>query len=156
MLFGTLAGQLLQSGRTIEDKASWMFFSGNLLLFGGLMLSTWMPINKKLWTSSFTLFMAGLDFTLFAFFLWCADERGWGRCFRPMVIMGMNAIAVYMASELVDTLLSVLGWREVIYKNLFLAIASPLNASLLYAVVFMLSMYAIAYVLYKRKIFLKA
>jgi hypothetical protein len=38
-LFGTLAGQLLQAKRSMEEKAAWMFLAGNCLLFAGLMLS---------------------------------------------------------------------------------------------------------------------
>jgi len=62
----------------------------------------------------------------------------------------MNAITVYMASELVDSALSELHWRSPIYATVFAPLASPYNASLLFAVAYMLLMYLIAYVLWRR------
>ena len=156
MLLGIMAGHVLRLKRSLLGKIGLMAAIGAGLMIAGYIVDIWLPINKKLWTSSFALVMAGLDFILLALFLWCGDVRGWSKVFRPAVIMGMNAIAVYMASELVDTALSVLGWREAIYRSLFVPLASPVNASLLFATIFMLLMYGIAYLLYKRNIFIRA
>ena len=71
------------------------------------------------------------------------------------MIIGMNSIAVYMASEMVQEILRMLGWQGPLYQTLFVPFASPYNASLLYAVVYMLLMYAIAYVMYRRGWFLR-
>ena len=75
---------------------------------------------------------------------------GWRRAVKPLVIMGMNAIAVYMASELVDAALSELHWRGRIYSALFGWIESPYNASLAFAVSYMLAMWLIAWVMWRR------
>ena len=53
----------------------WLLLIGAALLAAGLVCNLWLPINKKLWTSSFALFMAGLDFVLFAGFAWVVDVR---------------------------------------------------------------------------------
>ena len=55
----------------------WLFVTGSLLLAAGLICTAWLPINKKLWTDSFSLFMAGLDFIVFAIFAWFIDGLGW-------------------------------------------------------------------------------
>ena len=57
--------------------------------------------------------MAGCDFVIFAGFVWLIDGRGYQRYVKPLMIMGMNAIAVYMASELIETVLGTvrLKWR---------------------------------------------
>ena len=100
--------------------------------------------------------MAGLDFQIFAMFLWLVDGVGYKRAVKPLVILGMNAIAVYMASELVDQVLSARRiLREWIFTHLFAPLASPINASLLYAIAYVLLMYAIAYVMYRRGWFLR-
>jgi predicted acyltransferase len=121
-----------------------------------------MPINKKLWTSSFSLFMAGLDFVLLAMILWLVDGRGFERYVRPLVIMGMNAIAVYMASELLAEILGTVQFgsgggavslHTWIYEHWFAPLASPVNASLLYAVIYTLLMYLIAYGMYRKRWF---
>ena len=152
-LFGVMAGHLLRVQRQLTERVTWMFFSGNALIALGLVCSIWLPINKKLWTSSFSLFMGGLDFVLFAMFIWLFDHLGYQRYVRPAVIMGMNSIAVYMASELGDELLSVTGWHTSIYRAVFVPNFSPANASLFYAAAYVLLMYAIAYTMYRRKWF---
>jgi predicted acyltransferase len=154
-LLGVLAGHILKTGFHIDSRARKLALIGAGLIACGLMLNSWHPINKKLWTSSFTLFMAGFDFVLFAAMLWLIDHRRIVRPFRPFAILGMNAIAIYMTSELLITLLDLIGGREAIYRNVFLALASPVNASFLFALVYSLLHLALAYLLYRRGWFLR-
>jgi predicted acyltransferase len=160
-LFGILCGHIIRLRRTLPEKMTYLFVAGNLLITVGLICNTWLPINKKLWTSSFSLFMAGLDFVIFAICVWAIDSAGYKRIVRPFVIMGMNAITVYMASELVEEILSVVhvgsgvSLRSWIYSTFFAPLASPINASLLYAVAYTLLMFLIAYGMYRRKWFLR-
>ena len=88
-------------------------------------------------------------------FAWVVDVRGWQRPVRPFVILGMNAIAVYMVSELLETQLRVMRWRDAIYGRVFAPLASPINASLLYALAYTSLMFVVAWVLYRRQWFLK-
>lgn len=97
--------------------------------------------------------MGGLDFVLLAMFIWLVDHLGYQRYVRPFVIIGMNSIAVYMVSELGDTFLGATGWHESVYNAVFAHLASPANASLLYAIAYVLIMYAIACFMYRRKWF---
>ena len=154
-LFGVMAGHLLRARRTLAETCTWLFLAGNLLITLGLICNTWLPINKKLWTSSFSLFMAGLDFSIFAICIWCIDGLGYKRFTRPFVILGMNAIAVYMASEMVEEILWTFHWRAAIYQHLFAPLASPYNASLLYALAYLAVMYGIAFVMYRRGWFVR-
>ncbi len=162
-LFGILAGHLLRLKKELSERTTWMFLLGNLLIAAGLICDIWLPINKKIWTSSFALFMAGLDFVLLAMFVWVVDGLGYKRAVKPLVIMGMNAIAIYMASEFAAELLG-LRWMTAsgpvsvhswFYQNVLLPVASPQNASLLYAMSFVGLMFLIAYGLYRRRWFLK-
>jgi predicted acyltransferase len=125
------------------------------LIAADLIWNLWLPINKKLWTSSFALFMAGIDFVLFAAFAWAVDVRGWQRPVRPFVILGMNAIAVYMVSELLETQLRVMRCATRSICRVFAPLASPINASLMYALAYTLLMFVVAWVLYRRQWFLK-
>lgn len=163
-LFGILCGHLLRMKRDLAERTVWLFFAGNLLLALGLVFDTWLPINKKLWTTSFSVFMAGLDFVVFAIFIWIVDRLGYKKAVRPFVILGMNAIAIYMASEMIDVILHFIRWgtppavmslRTWIYNTLFAPLASPINASLLYAIAYVLLMFAIAYAMYRRRWFWK-
>jgi predicted acyltransferase len=154
-LFGVLAGHLLRLRRDLAERTTWMFVAGSFLLLAGLISNAWLPINKKLWTDSFCLFMAGLDFTVFAIFLWIIDRQGWRRPVQPLVIFGMNSIAIYMASEGFAELLDGASLQQPIYRTVFVPLASPANASLMYSLAFVAAMYVVAYFLYRRGWFLR-
>jgi predicted acyltransferase len=163
-LFGILAGHVLRMKRTLPERTTIMFLAGNALIALGLICDIWLPINKKLWTSSFSLFMAGLDFVLLAFFVYFVDGQGYKRVAKPAVIMGMNAITVYMLSELLAIILSVIHWgkgatatslQTWLYKTCFAPLASPYNASLLWAIAFTLLMYVAAYAMYRKQWFIR-
>ena len=164
VLFGIMAGQILRLDRTLTRRTAWLLAVGGVLIAAGLICHTWLPINKKLWTSSFALFMAGLDFVIFAIMVWWVDIRGHARLMKPLVIMGMNAITVYLVSELLEVLLNAVHFsagghtitvREWLFETLFAPLASPVNASLLYAIAYTLLMYAVAYVMYRRRWFVR-
>ena len=155
ILFGILAGHILRLDLTLGRRTQRLLAIGALLLAAGLLCNIWLPINKKLWTDSFALFIAGLDFLIFAAFLWLIDGLGVKRPVKPLVIMGMNAIAVYLASEFLDEALGATGLHRWLFTHLFAWPASPYNASLLYAVAYVLVMYLIAYALYCRNWFLR-
>ena len=111
----------------------------------------WLPINKKIWTSSFAIFMAGLDCMIYAVTAWLVDERGWRTPVKPLVTLGMNSIAVYVAAELLDTLLYMADVRDAIYETAFV----PFASALLYACAYTLVMVGLAWVLYRRRIFIR-
>jgi len=154
-LLGVLAGQIVRLKRSLAERTVWLFLAGNLLIAAGLICNQWLPINKKLWTSSFTFFMAGLDFVAFAICLWLVDELGWKRITEPFVILGRNAIAIYMVSELLAETLSSLHWQKPLYQALFASWASPINASLLWAISYTLLMFLVAWFMNRRGWFLR-
>lgn len=148
-LLGVLAGRLIQAPRRL-------LIVGAALIAAGLLMDPLLPINKKLWTPSFTLLMAGLDFVLLSGLIWLADIRQNAALFRPAMIMGRNAIALYLASEFIEIILNHMQWKRPIYEAVFLPLASPMNASLLYAMTYTLLHLALAYFLYKRNLFFRA
>ncbi len=160
VLFGIFAGHLLRTAKTAAEKTAWMFVAGNLLLFAGVVLSPWMPINKNLWTVSYALFTAGMAFDVFALAYWVVDVLGRRRWAYPFTVFGMNALAIYVAA---GGLARVLGLIQVgdaslqrwIFLHVFAPLAAPVNASLLYALAFVAVMYLAAWVLYLRRWFIK-
>jgi predicted acyltransferase len=155
-LFGVMAGHIIGAkSKALVERIAALFTVGNLLIGAGLIANIWLPINKKLWTSSFALFMGGLDFVLLALSLWFIDYWGRQRFAKPFVILGLNSIAIYMASELVDEFFDATGVHHAVYQ-MFTAVASPVNASLLYAISYVGLMFAIAYGMYRKKWFVRA
>ncbi|MGO9242211.1 MAG: acyltransferase family protein [Bryobacteraceae bacterium] len=163
-LFGVLAGHLLRPARGLDWKTTRLFFIGNALIGLGLICDIWLPINKQLWTSSFALFMAGLDFVLLAGFIYLIDDLGYKRIVQPFVVFGMNAIAIYMLSELLAIALMSIHWHAAagtislqswLFDHCFAPLASPYNAALVWALAFVAVMYLAAYALYRRKWFIR-
>jgi predicted acyltransferase len=163
-LLGVIAGRIVALRRGFRERCLRLLGVGAILVAAGLLCNLWLPINKKLWTDSFTLFMGGLDFVLLAGFIWLVDARGWRRPVKPLIILGMNAIVIYMASELLDDALGWVHWtgasgtvvlRGWLYQHLFAILASAYNASLLYAITYVLILYLFAWFLYRRGWFVR-
>jgi len=164
-LLGLLAGDWLRSERSGRAKALGLALSGVGLLVAGQLFNSWFPINKKLWTSSYVLFTAGLALACLAFCYWLADVNQKRRWATPLLVLGTNAIAAYMLSEIVAHLIvrmevvqpdgTASSWQEILYQRFFVGLGSPANASLLYALVFLGLCWAATFVLYRKRIFLK-
>jgi predicted acyltransferase len=154
-LLGVMAGHILRVESPLPVRRNQLLMIGALLVALGLVWNIVLPINKHLWTDSFATFMAGLDFIVLAAFVWVIDERKQSRYFTPFLITGMNAIVVYVASEFLAEILDGAGLHEVIYDRVFAPLASPLNASLLWALAFTALMYLLAWFMYRRRWFVK-
>ncbi len=160
-LLGLLTGGWLRSARTARVKAGAMAGFGMACVALGEVFSIWFPINKKLWTSSYVLFTAGLTLLCLALCYAALDVRKWrGGWTPPIMVFGMNAIAAYIFSEILAIGLSALHagdltWQEFLYQNLFDPLAGPFNASLLYAISFVLVCWGAMLLLYRKRIFLK-
>ncbi len=164
-LFGVLTGRWLRTERSPEEKTAWMFVVGNVMLLTGVILDIWLPINKNLWTSSYSIFMTGWALVCFATFYWIIDVKGYTKWATPFIIYGMNAIAVFVLSGVVGRLLTLIklmnadgspvALKTFIVNHFFSPLASPINASLLFAISWVLVMFLIVWVLWKKKWFLK-
>jgi predicted acyltransferase len=164
-LCGVLTGELLRSWRTPEEKTSAMFVAGVAGVVAGWAWGFWFPINKALWTSSYVLLTAGMALQLLAVCYWLVDIRGYRRWAKPFVIFGTNALAVFFLSGIFARLIDLIGFngadgrrvslKRFVYENAFASWASPVNASLMFAICFVLLWLGLMAILYRRKIFIK-
>ncbi len=121
------------------------------------------PINKKLWTSSYVLFTTGWALLLLAACYELIEVRRVRRWAKPFEVMGLNAIALFVASVLLIKILvktnigvgesapTTYNW---ISQHLFAAL-SPMNASLSIAILAVLFWWVVAYFMYWRSWFIK-
>ena len=172
-LFGILCGQLLRSKPSAEAKTAWIMVTGSLLLLAGQVMNVWLPINKNLWTSTYAVFMAGMAMLCFGVCYWLIDVQGWRRWAKPFSIYGLNPITVFVLAgilgriSLAVTVTNAAGkpvaLKTFLYEKFFASfasadtapcfgfLASPKNASLLWALTYVLGLYLVAYVMYRRK-----
>lgn len=102
MLLGTFAGSLLKTSISENRKTLLLGVIGAVLLIIGFVWSSQMPIIKRLWTSSMTLFSGGICFLLLAVFYYVIDVRKIQKPFLWLRIYGMNSIVAYVLFELVN------------------------------------------------------
>ena len=102
VLIGALAGNLLRSARSAKGKCLFLSAGGAGMVILGLIWSLWFPIIKLLWTSSFVLVAGGISCLLLAAFYLVMDVGGYRKWAFGFVVIGVNALAVYMATMLFD------------------------------------------------------
>jgi predicted acyltransferase len=164
-LTGVLTGHWLRTKKSAVEKAGGLFFAGVCGVMIGYVWNGWFPINKALWTSSYVVFTAGLALCLLAFCYWLIDIKGYKRWAQPFVIFGVNALALYFFSGIFERLIEAIRWtgangkittlREWIFESIFLPLASPVNASLAYAICYVLFWLLMMWLLYRKRIFIK-
>ena len=156
-LLGVLAGHLLRSSRSPTEKIVWLYFSGNLLLLAGLLLSPWIPFNKSLWTSSYALLMGGLTSVSFASFYWLCDVQSLRRYFEPFRIYGANALALYFLSGMLGKLLSLTGAGPWLWENIYsrLFFIDLRFSSLAFALTEVVILFGVAWLLHRKQIFVR-
>lgn len=158
-ILGIFTGMLLISKRA--NKVALMAGLGVVMLLAGHAWDVLFPINKALWTSSYVLATAGWANIFLALIYYLTDVKGleFGNVFKQA---GANAITVYFLSSFVTKLFyslkvnddtSVHEWLyQTIYVHDFLP---PKFSSLLYGLSVVAFYMLVAYILYKRKIFIK-
>jgi len=159
-LLGVLTGHWLQSAGSPARKTAGLALAGMAVLVAGLVGDRWMPINKNLWTSSYVLFTGGMAMVTLAACHWLVDVNGIQRPLWPLVVFGVNPIAVYVLStaggELLDRVtIHGTNLRDWICQGLLARWATPNAASLLFAVCYALVWLGATAVLYRRKIIIR-
>ena len=138
LLFGVLVGRSLPSPRRL------LVLGLAALTIGWAMDAFFMPINKNLWTPSYAVFMTG--WSLVAFAVFHAITPRW------LVIFGMNALFLFALSGFIARIYP----KAWLYAPIQSLPIGPGNASLLYAVLFDLAMFAVAWAMWKKGWFVKA
>ena len=100
-MLGQFTGEFVKDS-TCKKKTLWMLVAAAGLLVAGLVWSFWFPINKSLWTSSFTLVVGAYSLGLFAILHWIIDVKGWKKWTPFFTVIGMNSITIYMLQRIVS------------------------------------------------------
>lgn len=131
-------------------KVALLLLIGVSVLTLGWWCDGFLPVNKDLWTSSFVLVTTGWSLLLLGVFYALVDVLKWYKLVYVFVVIGCNAIIIYLASSLVK-------W-DYISRSLFggLIDALPINAQILAATLaLLLVQWLLLFWMYKRDIFIK-
>jgi len=155
MIVGLLAGKWLKGKGSREQKLRGLVISGVALLLLGLLFQ-WAgicPIVKRVWTSSYTLYSGGWVLLILAAFYALIEWKGWRRWAFPLVVVGMNSIAVYVMSWTMPGFFGNALDRHV--GTEISAIAGPTLQPVLHGFAVMLIFWLILFWMYRRKILLR-
>ncbi len=155
-LIGFCCGRWLAGrGQTLATNNERLLLVGSLLVVGGLLVNTILPLNKRVWSPSFVLVTCGAAAMLLAVLVYVIDLRRRSAWSKVFMVYGVNPLFLYVLSEAVAVVMAACGAKANIYHCFCAAVGDPYVASLLYAVVFTVVMGIVGAGLYQRKIYIK-
>jgi predicted acyltransferase len=163
-LLGTVAGEFLRGAKSLSRKLRGLLLAGLAGVAAGYAWHPFFPISKPLWTSSYVLFTAGAACLLLALCWWLVEMLGWHAWSRPFLWLGSNAILAYALSTLVAKLGAIIkvhdGSRAIdvqtwVFNHWFAPLAQAKNASLTFALSYLMLWTLVAGALYWKRIFVR-
>lgn len=157
---GMLAGRLLLSNHAPNEKVNYLMTAGLFSAVLGYFWSLAFPLNEGLWTSSFVLLTSGFAALLLGVLYFIVDILGRKHGTGVGVIFGANAITVYVLADIFALFFYGLLYdgqplNELTVNAMIAAGFAPKLASMLYALAFTAVNFIPAYILYKKKVFIK-
>jgi predicted acyltransferase len=160
VIAGYLTGSFIRKNGNSYETIAKMMIAGSVVM---LVAFTWdmsFPINKKLWTPPFVLLTVGLDLLILSTLVYVIElyhSRKWTYFFE---VFGKNPLFIYLLSEILLITLYMIPVGETslqqwFYQHVLLALASPVNASFLFAFIFMMTCWLVGYVLDKKRIYVR-
>ncbi|QDU39178.1 hypothetical protein Mal4_35140 [Maioricimonas rarisocia] len=161
MLLGILCGQFLMTGLPPWRKVGYLVGGGAICMLLGLAAGEYaVPIVKRIWTPSWTLFSGAYVIWLLALFYMLFDILPLRRLAFPLVVLGMNSIAVYMMGQLLrgwtaDKVVGIhlTGFLETLFGPA--AMADDMFGRLIGPTAVVIVFWLIAYWMYRQRYFIR-
>ena len=164
VLIGFCCGKLLMEVKDINDKLLRLFLVGTILTFLGFLLSYGCPINKKIWSPTYAIVTCGLASSFLALLIWIIDVKGYKKWSRFFEAFGVNPLFIYVMAGVVSIILGnirvphgdgMISLQGYAYSVILQPLLGDYPGSLAYAVLFIAFCWAVGYMLYKKKIYIK-
>ena len=163
VIFGYLVGDYIQKKGKNFEMLSGLFVAGVAMLVTGFCWDMIFPINKKIWTSSYTVYTSGLAIITIATMIYLIEfknAKGWLSKFFD--VFGKNALFVFALSAFLPKGLALIKLGDGVnpwswlYKKVLIHIpGTPENGSLAYAICVITFMWFICWWMDKKKIYVK-
>jgi heparan-alpha-glucosaminide N-acetyltransferase len=147
-----MAGQFVMSRRPPRQTALTLLAAGLGGIALGLAASPWVPLIKRIWTPTFTVYAAGWTTLMLLAFYLVIEVAGWKAWSLPLVVVGMNSIAAYVLGNAFG------GWFRSFSGAWVGWLKERLGAEwfpVFQHVLFACAAWAVLYWLYRRRIFFK-
>lgn len=159
VIIGFFCGEIIRQKKALGKRLISLTVTGILLLFSGYLLSYGCPIIKKIWSPSYVLVTCGLAYLFLVLLIWIVDINKVNKWSLPFQAFGTNPLFIYIIASLLacifETPILGVAITASIYTALYHLIGIPKIASLIYALLYISMNGGIAYILYKKHIFIK-
>lgn len=160
VIAGYFVGDYIRKNGSSYEVIAKLMIVGSLLMLGAFIWDMAFPINKKIWTSSFSLLTTGLDLLIISILVYVIDiyqRRRWTHFF---VVFGRNPLFIYLLADVVLTTMGMIPVEDSnlhawFFKDIFGSFAGPYLASFLFAFTFMMLNWLVGYFLDKKRIYIK-
>ncbi len=165
VVLGYLVGEIISTTKDFKKIIGKLIPLGVAGIVLGLFWDLAFPINKPIWTSSYVVYTVGIALLVLALFIWVIDIKGTKKWATPLLIYGTNPLLIFLLSIIWvkviiylihfgqgDNRISGYSW---LYQTIFVPIGGNMFGSLLFALAHGMLFWAVGYMLYKKKIFLK-
>ncbi len=157
---GLLAGSLMISNRTADEKIIRLMIAGLVSTIAGYTWGLTFPVNENIWTSSFVLVTSGLAAMVLGTAYYVVDVKGYAQGTKPGIVFGANAITVYVMADLLALIFyrmkaGGITLNDRVVNFLISTGLSPEFASMTYALLFVFINFIPAWILFRKKIFIK-
>ncbi len=150
-LLGIIVGNYLKNSIDNGSRKSLILFSAGLLFI--VIAKIWnldFPINKNLWSSSFTMLVGGISMIFLSVFYYIIDVKGYRYWAFFFNVIGMNSILIYISGHFINwdfTTNSLFHWVGQL-------LGEPYNA-VAFSALYVFVQWQFLYFMYKQKVFLK-
>jgi predicted acyltransferase len=172
VIFGYLVGEFIQLKGKNFDMLAQLLLTGVVFVLVGYIWDFSFPINKKIWTSSYVFYTTGLAMITLGMFIYLLEfKEAKGKWSQFFDVFGKNPLFIFVLSGFLPRVLALLRWVDHVdekgekvytsalpwfYEHLCKNIATDLRiGSLLYALCMIAFMGLLAYILDKKKIYIK-
>ncbi len=165
VLCGVLAGRWIRSARPPAGKTAGLLLAGGAAVILGLIWGHAFPINKSVWTSSYVVFSGGIPCLGLSSISWLVDIQAWRRGTGPFLVFGTNSIAAFWLSSFFAI---ILDWvlvagpvgepqvaKAYLYETFYASWLAPADASLAYAISYVVLWLGLLSVLYRWRVFIR-
>lgn len=154
-LIGVTVGRLIRMQRSLNTRLVIVSLLAVVLIAIGIMMVSYLPLNKRIWSPSFVFLSCGLASMLLSFLTLVTNTLKLCRWTLPAQWFGTNAIALYVASEMLAPVAKKYGITAAVYNQCRTMGCSQPFASLIYELLFLLCMTVIAWLLWHKRVFIK-
>ena len=159
-IFGMFVGYIITKASELKEKIIYLFLLGFCLLLAGDISSYVFPLNKNLWSTSYTLLVGGISSLALAFFVYFIDLNNNGRYFKFAKVFGVNSIFSYVLAGMLTVLfyddsLWGFGFNDLFVENISSLGISKKLPSFIYALLYILIIWIPTNYLYRKKIYIK-